>query len=267
MQYLRLIRQSEVDSQLYVFTLRWLLAIFAVLFGIYLGFDRVRSVEAAQQLSGNAWDMVFSVLNNTFFVLIPFGILFPYLVSSVSVSDEFAKHVMMRLETRKQWWYGKVSVIAYAAFLFTSLFVGGVVFASTALNWSPDWSEIAHLHPEMVNLTSWMISLSPLQVLASSFVLLFLGCFTVGLLPQVIVVLTGKPFYGFLGSMSLILAAVIVNNLGLTPSWPAIFVHSHWVLGNHIDPVSVAASVIYWLIGISLLVIFGLWGSRKLDFL
>lgn len=266
MQYSYLPRQVELDIQIHVFQPRWILAGLATVFGAYLGFRGVRGIEISEQLSGNSWDMVFIVFNNLFYVLIPFGTLFAYLISNVSGSNELDSMSILRLQTRNQWWYGKVLVTACAASLFTLLYVGGVLLISTGLNWSFEWSEIALTHSASVNLTATIIATSPVDALISMTALLFLGCFTIGLISQVIVVFTRRSLYGFIGSISIIWAAIIVNNLGLTPSLPPVFVHTHWVLGYHSDSFPLADSVVYWAVCIIVLVVVGVAGSRNLDF-
>lgn len=262
------LRQVELGIQIYIFRARWFIAILAVLCGAYIGISNTRLIEASQQSHGNLWDILFIVTCNPFFVLIPFGLVFAFLVSDVSVESDFGRNVVSRLPSRTQWWLGKTCVTACSALIFTVLQIGGIALITvSSFGWASDWSVIAHADPVSINLTPWIMQIPPLLALIFAVVLLFLGAFTVGLLVQVTVVFTGKPLYGFGAAFVVVFAAIAVNNFGLTATLPNIFIHMHWVLSTHSDTFPISLSIIYWLICIAVLVPLGLWASQHMDFI
>jgi len=267
MNYSHLQSQISVEIQIYIFRSRWLTAIIVTLVGAYLAIGDVQLVETTLQLRGNLWDALFVIFNNQFFVLIPFGGVFVYLMSDLSKETDFGKSMILRLQSRKQWWWGKFLITVCAALIYTSILVGGIaLIVFPVLSWSDSWSEAAQRDPLALNLSSWLLQMSPMIAFVLMAFLLFLGCVAVGLVAQTVVVFTGKPLYGFAASAAVIWAAIAVNNFGLTDELPNIFVHTHWVLSYHNNHFPITLSITYWIICIVLLALLGLWGSQKIDF-
>jgi hypothetical protein len=268
MGWKQLRHQLWLDIQLRVFHERWLLALMVVLLGAYFGNETVFLVERAYSLPGNTWDVLFGIFNNQFFVLIPFGLIFIYLISDLSIENEFGKNVIIRLPNRTQWWYSKVLSTIFSAFIYTCLIVTGVsVIAIPSFAWANDWSQVVQRDPVSLNLKPWILQMSPSISLFYTIILLFLGASAVGILTQVAAVFLRKAIMGFIAGTAVIALAVAVNNAGLTRELPNIFVHTHWILSSHDHQFPVMHSILYWFIGVVLLVLLGLWKSRHLDFI
>jgi hypothetical protein len=228
-------------------------------------------MEIVQSARANIWDAFFVLLSNMYFVLYPYAMAFVLLVLQVSVTNTSNKHTFLRHKDRYSWWFSRVIIIICTSLLYTTLVIVGIALtASSVLTWSSSWSDviaIAAIQEPRSWATPWLTSHMPFDALLQAVVLLYLGTVAFGLLVQTGVVFTGRPIFGALIAIFVILATVFVNNYGLTDNLPNIFVHMHWVLVTHNASFSVAHSLCYWIVIILLLTLIGWWRTRRMDIL
>ncbi len=268
----RIIQQTLLNFELYIFKTKWLLPIVGILFFGYITLGRVWSLEATYGLKVNAWDAIFAFFGSIYFLLVVLMLPFVYLVSDLTAAVPFEQQLLLKLESRREWWIGKVLTLLITALMYTVLSVVAVLLISIIFAWEQGWSQLAQTSPpELAQIISFSLTEEmgihhPLNYLLPTILALLLGLFLSGLLAQVIAIIVNNTFVGFMMSATYIVGSIYAVNYGLPYPAQSFFlpVHLQPFLYDAITP---PISAMYWIIGIGVLLIVGLLQSRRVDFM
>ncbi len=268
----RIIQHTRLNFELYIFKTKWLLPIVGILFFGYITLGRVWSLEAAYGLKANIWDAIFAFFGNIYFLLVVLILPFVYLVSDLTSAVPFEQQILLKVESRREWWIGKVLTLLITALMYSVLSVVSVLLIiSTSFAWEQDWSQLAQTSPPELaqifsfSLTEEMLIHPPLNYLLFMILVVILGLLLSGLLAQVIALLAKNTFLGFMISAGYIVGSIYAVNYGLPYPAQSFFlpVHLQPFLYDAITP---PISAMYWIIGIGALLMIGAVKSRRIDF-
>jgi hypothetical protein len=268
----RVIQHTLLNFELHIFKAKWLLPIAGILFFSYITIGRLRAMEANFGLRGNAWDALFAFFGNIYFLLVVLMLPFIYLVSDLTSAAPFEQHILLKLESRREWWAGKVLTLVITALLYAALStVGVLLIISAAFAWEADWSVLAQAAPPELSLiftfalTEEMLLNHPLNYLLPTLLAVILGLFLTGLLAQIIALLAKNTFAGFIMGAAYIVGSIYAVNYGLSYPTNSFFIPVHLQPFLY-DAITPPISAVYWVIGIGALLALGTVQSQRIDF-
>jgi hypothetical protein len=258
---------------------RWLLPIPAGLLLGYWASAVIRVLSAASGadqsvLNGNALEAFLWAFGKPEIVYFVVSALFLYLVSDFLPGPAFEQNLLVRLGSRGQRWFAKVSLLflstwLYALLLFGSFFLVVLPSYPFSAEWSP-----AGLNNFGMGLGYVLKNGSPVQGALSIAAFLLVGWFAIGLLVLTVNQLTGRSWAGFLcGAMILVtadLGPVLGGPIG-GQGWQSFF-----MIQNHLEytplwaPTRIipeAASWIFWAVWIVLCGLIAWFTSKRADIL
>lgn len=255
---------------------RWLIP---VLLGGLLGYWACYVIRAlnAQPLmgipSGNALEGFIWAFGKPEIVYFVLTTAFVYLVSDFLPASSFEQSMLIRLGSRRTWWFTRVILVILSTLLYAGLLFGGfflVVLPQFPL--SSEWSP-AGLNNFGMGLGYSLKNGSPVQGAVSIAEFLVIGWLAIGLFILVTNLITRRTWIGFLGGALIIILSemgsifggpiggqgwisylLIQNHLEYTPLWAPVRV------------IPVAASWIFWITWIGVCCAAGWISSRHSDF-
>jgi hypothetical protein len=258
---------------------RWLLPIPVMLFIGYLVTNFLLSKQVPNFLANakpmvNSWDAFFIGFGNAYYMVFVIANLFLILVCDSLPEAGFGQLTIFRLGSRKKWWAGKSLSILAAAFVFTLICMLIVLIeASIRLPFSLGWSRWTAGYTSNALLPDLLPKLmGPLPAAALLFSLDVLGFWALGMLMQVISLLTRRYLYGyFAGLVALVggmgVSSSLVNAPDVIKLLPAI---RNLILTFYPFPfreVPIIWSFVYWAIWLVLLFSIGRAVSRRQNYL
>lgn len=267
---MRLLRYISYQLSWQLKRCRWLFPFGLLLFLSYRAFNYLTSPESYVNLSVNAWDLMFVVFGNPFYVYFAIGLLFIYLVSDLLPEGKLGQLMLIRLRSRSQWWYGKVITL----FILTLIYVVGFasltgVIAQVSLPGSAEYSEQAQAFPESVNLSIQFFRKiqppKPFLMILEELSLLFLGLFSFGLLMLIANLLLKKYYYGLIITFGILLGSYLGGMISGQPGWSKLLPSAHftYITTQPIRQVPYLLSIVYWLVWIILAVLSGFILSKR----
>jgi len=247
----------------------WLLLLANVMANGLIAMSRIRELSQQLQAEANAWDVYFLLLTDGFFVLLPFGLVFAFLVGSLSVNI-LRSWTLLRVGSRAGWWQGQVWVTLLCAVVYTLAFMGGIALLVTPVfPWSAEWSAMAQrnaqANPFPIIPLNWMLAFTPPALTGIGVAMLIVGAWGIGLLAQVIVVMTQRPLFGFITVFVIISAAFASYSSAMPLYVQNVLPHAHWTIAIQTDYSLLWSSVIYWALWIVGLSLAGAWLSKRVD--
>lgn len=247
----------------------WLLLLANVMANGLIAMSRIRELSARLRAEPNVWDVFFLPLTDPFFALLPFGLVFAFLVGSVSVNP-LRPWTLLRVGSRRRWWQGQVWLTLICALVYTLAFLSGIALLVTpAFSWGNEWSTVAwanaQVNPFPIIPLNWMMAFTPISLAGIAIAFLMLGAWGIGMLAQVMVVMTQRPLFGFTVVFVVIASAIATHNLGMPLDLQRVFPHMHWVISSRADYSLLWQSVLYWGMWIAGLTLAGAWLSRRMD--
>jgi len=268
LKFLRLL-YFEIDQ--YLLKSNWLLPIPIMLFISYIAISRVLVESINRSAKVNIWDGLFSIFGNEsilFFVVTP---LFLYLVSDLLPRPAFIQSMLLRLGSRKLWWLSKILTLGVAVISYIFITVGlAVGISSFVLPWQSTWTL---QHSVEFHIAPAVRVLSPAYAFMQLIILLALGWFCLGLLAIVVSQFIGRPIIGLIVGISANFGGLVALRADVPPPYSHFFIYEHLLLNYHSFGISASpyppllASILYWLVGIGVLCMLGLWLSARQDFL
>lgn len=243
---------------------------------LFIAFTRVAaliSVSKATFLQANIWDsllIIFTDVHLSFYIL---NIVMLFLISDFHPSSPFQESVLLRVNSRMDWWISKLLALGIAVGCYIVLSVGIVAgVTSFVLPIQTIWSELAiRAGSDYLGLAT--LNMTPTQAFARTMLLLGLGWYTLGLLAHVISDVSDHPAFGILTALALNFSGLFAADYGVQPPLSYISIHYHLFLNNQsfgtLTPLSIPMiwSLVYWTCLIALLVAAGSWHTHHRDFL
>jgi hypothetical protein len=258
---------------------RWLLPIPVMLFIGYLVTNflltkQVPNFLAASKPMVNVWDALFISFGNAYYMVFVIANLFLILVCDSLPEAGFGQLTILRLGSRKNWWAGKSLSIFAAAFIYTlTCMLMMLIFASIRLPFSLGWSTWTAGYASNTLLPASLLGqMGPLAAAALLFGLDVLGFWALGMVMQVVALLTKRYLYGyFVGLIVLVgglgISGSLVNVPDVIKLLPAI---RNLILTFYPFPfreVPIIWSFVYWAIWLILLFSIGRAVSRRQNYL
>ena len=275
MQFLTFLK---LQTRLLVIRWRWLLPLPVMSFIAYLLTNTLKNNQLPGFLPGsanmvNSWDALFITFGNAYYVIFVIANLFLILVCDSLPESGFGQMAVFRLFSRKKWWAAKSLSMLLAAFLYTLICFGLLLcLASIGLSFNFEWSQFANYPPNILLPFFLQKQSSPLEAAGILFGLNVLGFWSLGVLMQVITLLTKRYLYGYLTALlvlvgSLGISGSLVNVLPYLQLLPAV---RNLILTFYPFPfreVPLFWSFIYWAIWLLLLNLAGSRISRRQNYL
>jgi hypothetical protein len=222
----------------------------------------------------NIWDALFTLFANgylLFFCLTPLWI---YLCGDLVVESLFDEHLLLRLQSRHQWWLSKLLTLAIIGIVYLLSLVGiALAVISFVLPWSWHWSANAMQYPEERYLHSGIMTVMPMTAFGFTLLLLLLGWLGMSL-AIIVGTYAGKSVkWGLLIGITLNLNAVIMQHVSLPTPYATMVINKHMLINQQIAPtqtlsiLSVLPSFCYWGSWLSVLTIVGWRLCIKRDYL
>lgn len=258
---------------------RWLLPIPVMLFIGYLVTNFLLTKQVPNFLNStkpmvNSWDAFFIGFGNAYYMVFVIANLFLILVCDSLPEAGFGQLTIFRLGSRKKWWAGKSLSIFTAAFIYTltCMFIL-LIIAGTRLPFSQNWSTWTAGYASNTLLPDLLIKhMNPLSAAVILFGLDVLGFWALGMMMQVVALLTKRYLYGyFVGLVILVgglgISSSLVNVPDVIKLLPAI---RNLILTFYPFPfreVPIIWSFLYWVIWVFLLFSIGRAVSRRQNYL
>ncbi len=267
-------RFMSVEIEQYFFRWRWIVPIPIALFIAYIVTGNILAHGDNLSIESNAWDVIFSVFGNGYIIFFVLNVVLIYLVSDLPIESQYGKLIILRLHSRKQWWFGKISMlmISVLLYLIINVIIIGAITSFT-LPWQINWSEVMLKYPMEFYLNPQAISLSPYFAFFILIVLLVLGWFGLGLATICAARFLNQSIVGFIFGLLINTSGLIALKTGISPPLEYLFVHVHLLFNLHSfnkasSPYpSVILSLVYWMIWIIIFLIIGFTICLPTDFL
>jgi hypothetical protein len=258
---------------------RWLLPIPIMIFIGYLLINALKTSQSPLFHSStlptvNSWDALFIGFGNAYYMVFVIANMFLILVCDSLPETGFGQLAVFRLASRKKWWFAKNLSMLVAALVFTAICMLTVlIVASIGLPFSLNWSTWTAGYPTNALLPVFVpAQMSPLAAASLLFCLDVLGFWALGMLMQVVTLLTRRYLYGYVVGL-----LVLVGGLGISSSLvdvpdflkllPAI---RNLILTFYPYPfreVPLVWSFVYWGIWLGILLFLGTAISRRQNYL
>ena len=216
MQFLTFLK---LQTRLLVIRWRWLLPLPVMSFIAYLLTNTLKNNQLPGFLPGsgnmvNSWDALFIAFGNAYYMVFVIVNLFLILVCDSMPESGFGQMAVFRLFSRKKWWAAKSLSMLLAAFLYILIcFIFILGPTSLSLSFSFEWSQLANYPPNILLPFFLQRQASPLEAAGILFGLNVLGFWSLGIMMQVITLLTKRYLYGYLTAL-----LVLVGSLGISGS-------------------------------------------------
>lgn len=239
----------------------------------YLLLSNMLTRASQQALQLNVWDglFIFADVFLVIYVLTPFYL---YLVSDLVAESWFTEAVVRRLQSRRQWWIGKVATLGVLTGMYVSVLAGVTgAIVSLVLPWQNQWSQHTVQQPQEMYLPSAALTFPPVHAFSLLLLLLALGWFSLGLMVLVGGRLLGNARWGFGIGLLITLSNAIVLHTFIPPPYSNIFINHHLLFIYHAfgDSTSaypsLALSLLYWLMWMVVLFPAGWWLHVRHNFL
>ena len=243
----------KYQSARYFFRWRWILPIVV---GLCLGYwaqnvVSVLSTPAAAGLQGNALEAFIWAFGKPEIVYFVVSILYIYLLSDLLPENAYGEQVLLRLRSRKTWWLGKTSFVLISTLVYVLLLMGSF-FIPVLVKYpvSGEWSA-AGLNNFGMGLGYSTNNGTPVQAFWSILSFLFIGWFAIGLLIQIINLISQRRWMGFIGGVFLIICASLGDIAGGAIGGSGI--NSFFLLQNHLEftplwaPMRIIPEIYSWL--------------------
>lgn len=252
---------------------RWLLPIPLLLFLVYRSGNYLTNPGMGIPMQPtNAWDLLFLVFGNRFTVYFALGLLYLYLVCDLLPEPNLGQLVLLRLRSRKTWWFGKIITLLILTLIYvlgTAAVLAGL--SGLMLPWEAGYSLQAQFMPDSINLPMRFFRgvqpPPPCVFLAQELALLILGLFAFGLVIMVVNQLTRRFYLGLLAGCLALFSGLVSISLSGPPPWAAWLPGAHLtylaMLPNRIVPLGY--SFLYWAVWITTFGLVGLTISRRQD--
>lgn len=257
----------------YLLRWRWLVSLPVMGFIAYRSINAVNALSAVTGHPVNAWDATFHAFGSADVVYMVLAVIFLALTGDMLPEAAYGQAMMMRLGSRRLWWFGKILTLAAATlgYLLVNL-TTFFLLVSAALPWTRDWSEYTRSDFIAVGLYKDVMLITPLKTFVYLLVLLALGLFCLGLIGMSVTLAARRNEVGFLAGAGVLLSGYIGTYFaGSVTSWLMNFlITNHFELTPGVFPIRnipVGASVLYWLFAILVLGYIGRTLSRKQDFI
>lgn len=200
---------------------RWLLPLPVMGFLSYLLSNAiiVRNPPAFLSQNGagnmvNSWDALFTGFGNAYYMVFVIANLFLLLVCDSLPESAIGQLAVFRLGSRKSWWAGKSLSMLIAAFIYT---LAGMVLllglTSLRLGFSWEWSKFGWSGDTILVPALFLQSSSPLATALVLFGMDVLGFWALGMLMQVVTLLTRRYLLGYLTALF-----VLIGSMGISGS-------------------------------------------------
>ena len=269
----------KYQCALYLRRWRWLIPIPMGLLLGYWGSNVVRALNPlpltdAAALDGNALEAFIWAFGKPEVVYFVATALFIYLVSDYLPETAYEQSVLMRLGSRTNWWFAKVSLVFLSALLFAVILFGSFfVMVLPQYPISAEWSP-SGLFNGGLGLGYSVINGGPVQGALSTGALLVLGWFAIGLLVLTVNQLFRRSWAGFMVGAMLIVVAKLGSLFGGPiggEGWVSyIMIQNHLEyspLWSPVRSVPFSATWIFWSVWILLCCLIGWMSSKRGDIL
>jgi hypothetical protein len=222
----------------------------------------------------NAWDALFIAFGNAEYMTFAIVNLFLLLVIDSLPESDFGQLAMIRLGSRKQWWLAKtLSLLAAAIFYVFSAMLIVLLFGSIRLGFDWNWSLYADYGANILvpnlNQMTWH---PPIALALVAFGLCTLGFWGLGMLMQVVTLISRKGLLGYLIAMLFMIGGLGASSALINvPTWQRLIppirnlILTHWPFPFRQVPIW--WSFLYWIIWLTILFLSGLRLSQKTDLL
>lgn len=268
------LRFLQVQMALYLFRWRWVLVGVVALIAAYLATDNMRVHVINHGDQPNLWDVLFKFWGNRHLHFLTSNILFVLLIGDITRESAWDNATLLRLKSRRAWWWGKIVLLAVCALAYLLVFVG----ATVATGWSAfpltaTWSDETTLWYGNWNINPGLFQYRPYTAFGLCLGLLFLGWFGLGLVTIITTMLTRNGVVGFGAGASVNFLGLLGSLDVLPPFLDGVSFHTHQLVNLHAfgDAASpyptLAESFGYWGVVTGLLIGAGLVVVQHRDFI
>jgi hypothetical protein len=271
---LTLVRFVHLEVVQHMRKARWWLVFPVSIATTFILLGNMLASVSQRGIPSNIWDGLFTVFANQYAVLYLLTPLYLYLMSDLASDSWFNEAVVLRLRSRRRWWFGKVASLSILMGIYLGMLVGVVVaIASCVLPWENQWSAKTVQYPAEIYLPSTALAFSPGYAFSLLLLLLAMGWFCVGLSVLISAHLLGSARWGFTVGLLINLSGIITLHEFIPDSYSTWLWVSHLLLGWHDfgDSASaypsIATSLMYWFVWIMFMFFTGWWLNARHDFL
>lgn len=221
----------------------------------------------------NIWDAFFIAFGNAHYMTFVIANLFLILVCDRLPEPIFGQLALFRLRSRSAWWLAKSFTLLLAAAFYIALSAISILSVAAwklpvRFEWSP-WIQDFPANALMPNFA--VNDMSLMSTVLWIFLLDVLGFWCLGMLGQLITVLTNKFLYGYFASLLVLLGGYVAcGALVNVPDWLKLLpVQRNLILTMYPYPyrdIGLGWSACYWGIGAAILFTFGVILSKRNDF-
>lgn len=251
---------------------RWLVPI--VLLTILVLYHYSVALEVAQQIATpvNAWDVVVDLLNSRLSIHHGLTNLLIFLVSDISLLEEFDHPLLLKAGSRWRWFQVQAGCIFAIVGLYVALIVVIILGVTiTTIPWDLAWSPAAAPILNRQGLpANGYLALSPLTTVLFMLTLLGLAWIGISVVVSAITLTTQKSVFGFAAGLALNYSTLIIwlNDIH-SPLLDKLWIHQQMFLWRTDVTGSLiglfAQSVLYWVVWIMISMI-ALWSvCRSID--
>ena len=269
----------RIQIQQLILRWRWLLPL--PVFG-FLGYLLgnaiiVRELPAFLQQSGtgsmvNAWDALFTGFGNAYYMAFVIANLFLLLVCDSLPESPIGQLAVFRLGSRKSWWAGKTLSVLVAAVIYTltgMLLLLGLTSLRLGFSW--EWSSFGWNGDTILVSTLLVRKVTPFTAALILFGIDVLGFWALGMLMQVVTLLTRRFLFGYLAALLLLIGSLgisgsLVNVPDILKLLPPIRNLIMTLYPYPFREVAMGWSFVYWGIILAVLFSFGLILSRRQNY-
>jgi hypothetical protein len=271
---MRLRRFVQVDVAARLWERRWLLPLLVASVIALIFRNNLHGATSQGIGQANSWDLLLRVFANPYGIFYCFTPLYLYLVSDLQSESGFAESLLLRVQSRSRWWFGKVITLSLLVCAYLLLLIGPVVAIATfSLPWEHTWSQPTLSEPIKLSLPPGVFAYTPASAFGWLVCLLAMGWLSLGLLVLVGSQIFRDEKWGFGIGMLINLSGVIALHSQIAAPYDWLFINYHIILGTHAfgdaqSPYpSLAASCLYWATWIGVLLMVGWQSSKRRDFL
>lgn len=260
--------------RMYLLRARWLLILPVAGFLAYRGFNAVISFDQSA-IGGNApnmWDLIFIALGNYQNIYLAIGLLFVFLISDLIPDPSLGQVMLLRLGSRKQWWRGKVLLLAFSSILLVltiALFL--CLFAMLTLPVQAGYSTLAQSLPDTIGLPIRFFRAitppPPFVHVLQEILLIILGLFFIGLVVVLVNMRFPRPHAGLAAGVACLIIIYLTCFISGPPWWWKLTPGAHMMYTGvyPLRPVPYPWSLGYWVVAILPALGYGARLSRRMD--
>ena len=277
----RFLAYLQIQFQMVFMRWRWLLPIPVMVVIGYMMINYLQQYQLPDFLSQtqstpvvNVWDALFISFGNAHYMTFVIANLFLILICDMLPEPTFAQLSLFRLRSRSAWWISKILVMFSAAFGYTILCA--IVIVGTAafkLPISFAWSSGTYGYPANVLLPNFVVDQMSLPATVGTLLLLVtLGFWTLGLLTQVITMITQKFLYGYFGSLLVLVGSyALCGSIVNSPDWIKLLPVQHnlclTMFPYPVRDLPLGWSYLYWVVFLGIMFVAGYITSKRQDYI